>query len=128
MPRNMSFSLTTEQVRNRTKTVTRRVNWWKNKRGQRIIQQGDIVNACVKCMGLQPGESIERICQIRIRKVTRERLRVLIVNEPYGNAEAIREGFPELGGVGFASMFCEHMGGGLDQTVTRIEFEYVKEA
>ena len=54
MPRNMSFSLTTDQVRNRTKTVTRRLGWWKNKHGKRLLQVGDIVNACVKCMGLQP--------------------------------------------------------------------------
>jgi len=29
MPRNMSFMLTTEQIKNRTKTVTRRLGWKK---------------------------------------------------------------------------------------------------
>lgn len=28
MPRNMSFALTTSQIRDRSKTVTRRFGWW----------------------------------------------------------------------------------------------------
>ena len=45
MPRNMSFMLTTEQVRNKTKTVTRRLGWW-------FLKPGEIVNAVEKGMGL----------------------------------------------------------------------------
>lgn len=116
MPRNMSFALTTDQIRNRTKTVTRRRGW-------RFLKPGDIVNACVKCMGLKPGEKIERLGQIRVTSVTREPLNELC--GPYGNAEAKREGFPEMSGQQFAEMFCDHMGGTLNQEVTRIVFEYI---
>lgn len=42
--RNMSFSLTTDQIRGRTKTVTRRLGW-------RFLQSGDQVQACVKSRG-----------------------------------------------------------------------------
>ena len=59
MPRNMSFSLTTGQIRNRTKTVTRRNGWW-------FLKSGDIVNVVEKAMGSKKGEKIKRICQIRI--------------------------------------------------------------
>jgi hypothetical protein len=43
----------------------------------------------------------------------------------YGNDEATKEGFPEMVGNDFILMFCEHMGGDINQEVTRIEFEYL---
>jgi len=49
--RNMSFFLTTDQIRNKTKTVTRRDGWL-------FLKPGDIVQACVKCQGLKKGEKI----------------------------------------------------------------------
>lgn len=116
MPRNMSFSLTTDQIRSRTKTVTRRVGW-------SFLKAGDIVNACVKCMGLKPGEKIERICQIRVVDVRSEPLSE-IVHE--GQAGADREGFPLISPGRFVNVFCQHMGGTEDQIVNRIEFEYVE--
>lgn len=135
MPRNMSFSLTTDQVRNRTKTVTRRLGWWKNKHGKRLLHVGDVLNACVKCMGLKPGESIERICLIRVTGIRRETL--LCAYCPGGasglfcpvhaKSEAEKEGFPNLNGTEFVQMFCDHMGGNEHQEVTRIEFEYLYE-
>lgn len=100
MPRNMSFALTTEQIRNRTKTVTRRLGW-------KFLKVGDVLNACVKCQGLKPGEKIEQLCQIRVVGVRREPL-CYIANEPNGTA---LEGFPELTGAGFVKMFLSHMGG-----------------
>lgn len=59
MPRNISFALTTDQIRDRTKTVTRRKGW-------KFLKAGDTLNACVKCMGLRPGEQIERLAIIRV--------------------------------------------------------------
>lgn len=115
MPRNMSFCLTTDQIKNKTKTVTRRTGW-------KTLQAGIVVNACVKCMGLKPGEKVERICQIRIVDARREPLHA-ILNE--GQAGPEREGFPELSPQQFVAMFCKHMGGFTEQEVTRIEFEYV---
>jgi len=150
MPRNISFALTTEQFRDRSKTVTRRIGWWKDKNGKRLVKVGDILNGCVKCMGLKPGEKIERLGQIRITDVRREPLdfmetcdglgerltdvcEVIIgntVNYPadYVNIEAAKEGFPGLTGSEFVKMFCRHMGVDADQMVTRIEFEYLSKS
>lgn len=57
MPRNMSFSLTTQQMRDRTKTVTRRKGW-------EFLRTGDIVNACVKCMGHMGGTPNQFVTRI----------------------------------------------------------------
>ena len=111
MPRNISFALTTEQFRNRTKTVTRRKGW-------AFLKPGDILNGCVKCMGLKPGETIERLGQIRVLNVRREPLHAITDDEVW------MEGF-NMPAHEFISMFCDHMGGDRYQIVTRIEFEYV---
>jgi hypothetical protein len=112
MPRNISFALTTTQIRNRTKTVTRRKGW-------KFLKAGDVLNGCVKCMGLKPGEQIERLGQIRVTDIRREPLCITTTSD------SAREGFPELSGSEFVSMFRKHMGGDPDQIVTRIEFEYL---
>jgi hypothetical protein len=112
MARNMSFMLTTEQVRNKTKRVTRRLGWWN-------LKPGEIVNACVKCMGLKKGEKIERICQIKI---------VSTRPEPLGDisqADVILEGFLEWKPEQFVIMFMEHNKCHWSKPVNRIEFEYV---
>ena len=117
MPRNISFALTTQQFRDRTKTVTRRKGW-------AFLKPGDILNGCVKCMGLKPGEKIQRLGQIRVVCARREPLE-LMLSRDYGDAEAIAEGFPEMSGRQFVRMFCEHMNVRASEDVTRIEFEYV---
>lgn len=119
MPRNISFALTTEQFRNRTKTVTRRLGW-------KFLKAGDVLNACVKCMGLKPGEKIQRLGQIRVLNVTREPLNTMAIDPGYGKIEAAKEGFPDMTGLQFVDMFREHMVVNLPWTlVTRIEFEYI---
>ncbi len=120
MPRNMSFALTTEQIRDRTKTVTRRVGWG-------FLQPGDIVNACVKCMGLKPGEKVQRLAQIRIVRTRIEPLSRMILDGDYGASEAAKEGFPGWSGDQFVDMFLDHMPTkfGKLTLVNRIEFEYV---
>ena len=110
--------LTTDQIRDKTKTVTRRKGWTS-------LTPGTVLNACVKCMGLKPGEKIERICQIRVTDVRREKLSAMNILR-YGDKEARLEGFPEFSGSEFVRMFCDHMGGDRHQMVTRIEFEYVE--
>jgi hypothetical protein len=110
--RNMSFMLTIDQVRARTKDVTRRLGW-------ELLQAGDFVRACVKCMGLQKGERIEALATIRVIDVRRERL------DAIDQADVIREGFPELDPAGFVAMFCNSMRCAPETFVTRIEFEYV---
>lgn len=123
MPRNMSFALTTEQVKSRSKTVTRRNGW-------KFLKPGDVINACVKCMGLKPGEKIERLCQIKVLNVRFEPLRAMIDDSDYGFRETTLEGFPagqpKHCPSEFVAMFCaSHKGVGLETEITRIEFEYV---
>lgn len=122
MPRNMSFSITTEQMRNRTKTVTRRLGW-------SFLKPGDVVNAVEKAMGLKPGEKIKRICQIRILDVRREQLADMLDGVDYGFQETTLEGFPE--GTDkhwpsvFVDMFCRAMKCKPETEVNRIAFEFV---
>jgi hypothetical protein len=118
----MSFALTTEQIKNRTKTVTRRVGWG-------FLNPGDIVNACVKCMGLKPGEKVQKLAQIRVVRTRIEPLSRMILQGEYGASEAAKEGFPGWSGDQFVEMFMEHMTAkfSADTLVNRIEFEYVEE-
>jgi hypothetical protein len=118
--RNISFALTTDQIRNRTKTVTRRVGW-------RFLKPGDRLCACVKCMGLKPGEKIERLGVIEVVSLRREPLALMTHLRTYGDKEAALEGFPRLIGWEFVDMFCRHMGVRMYDEVTRIEFRYVEE-
>ncbi len=112
MPRNMSFMLTTDQVRNKTKTVTRRLGWW-------FLKPGDIVNACVQCQGIKKGEKIQKICQIWVVKSEKENLSGM------DKSECIKEGFPEMSPGEFVSMFCREMKCHRSAPVNRIEFEYI---
>jgi hypothetical protein len=131
--RNISFQLTTQQVKNRTKTVTRRLKWLG-------IQSGTLLQGCRKCMGLKLGESPEKIAVIRVLNVRREPLNSLVRHAEVGTLkvaiegayfleeaqlECQREGFPEMSPTKFVEMFCEHMQCSQDAQVTRIEFEYV---
>lgn len=123
MPRNMSFALTTQQVKARTKTVTRRNGW-------KFLKAGDVINACVKCMGLKPGEKIERLCQLRVVSVRSEPLQKMLDDVDYGFRETTLEGFPDGHTKHvpseFVSMFCaSHKGVQPETEITRIEFEYI---
>ena len=113
MPRNMSFSLTTKQVRKGTKTETRRDGWWN-------LKPGEIVNACVKCMGLKKGEKIEVIRQIRI--VRTDRVPLCIITEE----QVFAEGFPNMTPNEFIDFWLRSHGkrGYVDWMVNRIRFEY----
>lgn len=117
--RNISFALTTEQVRNQTKTVTRRLGW-KN------LKPGTVLQPVVKGMGLKKGEKVEKIGgPIRVKSVRREYLALLTFDLVYGYAECEAEGFPEMSPEEFVEMFTEHNDCDEDEEVTRIEFEYV---
>jgi hypothetical protein len=117
--RNMSFSMTTEQVQNGTKTVTRRLGWLH-------LKYGELVLPVRKCMGLKPGEKIEPLRDpVRVASTIREPLRRMTDDLEYGREECIREGFPDLTPAQFIEMFCaSHKPCTPDTVVTRIEFEY----
>ena len=128
MPRNISFSMTADQIRNQTKTVTRRLGW-------KFLKPGDLLQPVVKGMGLKKGEHVEKIGGL-IRVVS-IRLELLSDIKLYpnrtpglsgwwtGNVEIIREGFPKMHYKEFIEMFCKANQCKPDTVVTRIEFEYV---
>lgn len=117
--RNMSFALTTQQVRDQTKDVTRRMVWLHLKPGEQF-------QPVLKCMGLRPGEKIERInAPVTVVSIRREPLRRMIGDPDYGREECRREGFPHLSPSEFVEMFCKsHKGCTPESIVTRIEFSY----
>ena len=112
--KNISFALTTAQVRARQKTVTRRLGWLKAK-------PGDLLQPVVKGMGLKKGQTVERIGgPIRLVAVRRELLRAI------DSDDVVREGFPSMTPDEFVAMFCDHNGCTPDTEIARIEFEYVE--
>jgi hypothetical protein len=107
--RRMSFALTERQLRDGSKTVTRRLGW-------RTLKAGDELLAVNKCMGLRKGESARKLARIRVVNVCRE---------PVANAtnlEARLEGFPHMTGAEFAAFFCKAMKCEPHTLVTRITF------
>lgn len=114
--RRMSFSATTQQMRNRTKTVTRRrPETWKN------LQPGDRLLAVEKAMGLPKGAKQVPLGVIEIVDVRVEPLHA-IRSERHG---AKREGFPDSDGGWFVLFWQIEFGGDEGQLVRRIEFRHV---
>ena len=114
MPRNMSFQMTTDQYRNRTKTVTRRLGWWN-------LKPGEICNGVEKAQGLKKGEKMVVMGQHRIVSSQPEMLCTIDQNE------VIREGFPGMTPKEFVAFFLEghKCKNGALEMVNRIEFEYL---
>jgi hypothetical protein len=112
MSRNMSFAITTDQMRRRSKTVTRRMGWW-------FLKPGDIVNAVEKARGLKKGKRVRRICRIRIMSTRPEILSRIT------QGDCAREGFPEMTPSEFVEMFCCANRCRPDNQVNRIEFDFL---
>ena len=115
MPRNMSFSMTTEQVRRRQKDVTRRFGWRKLKPGDRLM-------AVERCMGLARGEKVKPICEIEVVSVLTERADAIL---DYPKDECVREGYPDIDAAQFMTLLCEANRKRPEDPVQRIEFRYV---
>ncbi len=121
--RNLSCQLTTAQILDGSKTVTRRLGW-------RDLKRGDLLQAIEKGQGLKKGEKVKRLRVIRVKSVRFELLGKMAKYPDYGRRECIREGFPDLTPPEFIAMFCAShrstTGPCTPRTeVTRIEFEYV---
>jgi len=112
MPRNMSFSITTEQMYLKTKSVTRRLGW-------ADLKPYTELRAVEKAMGLKKGDKIKRICRIWVFSNTQEKLNDITQDE------VIREGFPNMTPDEFINMFCKHNKCKRDQVINRIEFEII---
>jgi hypothetical protein len=113
MPRNMSFAMTTEQIRLRKKTVTRRFGWW-------FLKAGDIIQPIEKVMGLKKGE--------KIKKIGGPILVISSHGEPLcsiDESECIKEGFPEYTPDDFVTMLMHHYKCDSAEEINRIEFEFI---
>ncbi len=120
--RNMSFTLTTEQLLAGIKRVTRRTGWL-------TLKRGDLIQPVKKCMGLKPGEHIEPLrAPLRIISVRRELLCRMTDDVSYGISECALEGFGEHPTLckpsEFIDFFCKTHKCTPADFVTRIEFDY----
>lgn len=122
--RQISFALTTSQIANRTKTVTRRLGW-------RFLKVGDQLQPIVKGQGIRKGFKVEKIGgPIRVVGLSTE-----MMSQFEYRADAVdecrREGFPDLTPWQFCQFFVSThqkvFGRPVDLEVTRIEFEYVEQ-
>ena len=110
--RQMSFSLTVDQMLARTKCVTRRTGW-------RDLKPGTLLQAVEKSQGLKKGEKVRKLGVIRVIDVRREELIRIDA------ADMAREGLGRHEPGQFVRWWCDKNGGDQWQVVTRIEFEHV---
>ncbi len=98
--RNMSFALTTAQMRARTKRVTRRMGWWQ-------ATPGDVVQPVEKAQGIPKGEHVVKIDgPIRFVHAAPEPLRRLLDDADYGRRELELEGPLDMTPAQFVAWFC----------------------
>lgn len=116
--------MTTEAVRNREKTVTRRLGW-------EDLKPGDLFVPVRQAMGLRKGQKHAVLWPLcRCVATRRERLDALLDRTVYSEEEAelemTREGFPGMDPAEFVRMFAQ-ANRCLEATLAnRIEFEYVE--
>jgi hypothetical protein len=123
----MSCAYTEDAVVARRKTVSRRLNWWLDRNGRRLLVPGDHLSLCRKVMGRKAGEPLVRLAEVEVLDVRREPLTMLW--DPvtdYSLAEMTREGFPGMAPIDFVlRYFTGAQGIAPDAEVTRIEWRYV---
>jgi hypothetical protein len=108
----MSVALTVPQVRDRSKTVTRRDGWL-------MLKPGDPLTLCEKVRGRKKGESLVRIADVQVVSVRREPLNAITPQD------VAAEGFPGWTTKKFISFFTGTRKGCEPGTViTRIEWRY----
>lgn len=122
MPRLMSVAFTEDAVRERRKTVTRRVGWWETKAGRRILKPGDQLTLCRKVMGRKAGEPLVRIAEVEVVSVIREPFYMVKMCD-----ELDREGCGHLTWLEFWKKYFEPQGVHYTDDVTRIEWRYLDE-
>ena len=116
--RLLSCALTEPQVVDRSKTETRRLGWWEDKHGNRLVMPYDRLQLVRKAMGRKPGEPVVVLARVEVTDVVRERLDAIT---PEGVAA---EGFPDWGPSEFIEFFCHSMKCEPDRVVTVIRWRY----
>lgn len=134
MPRRMSVAMTQQQVRDRTKTVTRRKGWWLDKHGRHLVKAGDHLVLVDRVMGFKKGERATVLAEVEVVSVRREPLGYVLLKRPpsaprardYGRDEMVREGFPGMDPLTFVDRyFSKAQGITAAEDVTRIEWRYL---
>lgn len=136
MPRHMSVAETEAAVRARTKTETRRLGWWKDKRGRRLLKPGDLLVLCPKVMGRRRPDGIvlplDRIVTVEVTSVHREPL--CMIDEAGVAAEGVpvdgrfEDVFADTGQPppsAWVSWYCEAFGCTPYDDVTVIKWRYL---
>ncbi len=112
----MSVALTEAAVRDRSKTVTRRLGWERLRPYNRLT-------LCRKVMGRKRSdgtvEPLVRLAEVEVLSVRRELLCDVTLDD------VAREGFPDYSLRAFVQFFCLHMRCTPDTEVTRIEWTYL---
>jgi hypothetical protein len=107
MARRMSVAMTTQQVLDRTKTVTRRKGWWLDKHGRPLVKPGDHLILVDRVMGFKKGERATVLAEVEVVSVRRE--------HP-----------ARIGPAAFVHRyFVVAQGMSVDDMVTRIEWRYL---
>lgn len=104
--------MTTRQVQDRSKDVTRRFGWW-------FLRPGDVLCGVKKSMGLRKGETVERLCLIEVVSVRKEPLNAITPDD------VVREGFPDWTPAEFVRMLVNHYRIDPAKVCNRIEFRYI---
>lgn len=116
MSRLMSVALTEDAVRERRKTVTRRLGW-------ATLTPGTRLTLCRKVMGRKRAdgtvEPLVRIVDVEVVGVRREPLDAITQDD------VEREGFRSASPLWFVDFFCESMRCNPGTLVTRIEWRYL---
>ena len=132
MPRRMSVAMTQQQVRDRTKTVTRRKGWWLDKHGRHLVKAGDHLVLVDRVMGFKKGERATVLAEVEVVSVRRERLSDLAwttrltSDYRWAKREVTLEGFPDMEPTEFVRRyFLDAQGMSPIDNVTRIEWRYL---
>jgi hypothetical protein len=111
--RNISFALTKDQIRNQTKTVTRRNGWL-------FLKVGDLLQPVEKGQGIKKGEKVVKLGDpIEIVSIRTEPLQAIT------DEDVAREGFPAMTAQEFIDFYCKANRTNPHYKVTRIEFKYI---
>lgn len=122
MPRLISVAHTEAQVVAGTKVATRRLNWWTDKNGRRLVLPGDTLTCCRKIMGRKPDEPLVRIRDVQVEDVARAQLRVQFTDH-----DAADEGFPDWTYDEFVAFYCDTFKVTPETVITYIRWRYLTE-
>lgn len=109
--RNMGFRTNPNAIKNRTKTVTRRLGW-------DFLKPGDTLQACERCLGLKKGEHPTKLTKIKTLSVTQEPLNHIT------QEDVVKEGYPDWTPNDYIRHFCQTFNVKPTTYVNRIEFAY----